>query len=1571
MGGASSGTTTMENTLGECRPAPPLGPEERRALLDGDCHDPHAVLGAHPAEQGTVIRALRPFADTVAVLTRDGGRWELLAEGDGLFAGIVPVPAGTDYRYELRYEDETVLADDPYRFQPTLGELDLHLIGEGRHERLWEVLGSRVRRFGDPDHADRSEPSEPAPDKGSAVGDTTDTAGGPASESSAAGTASTAAAQSNAAAPAAATTTTSAAAAARKAEVEAAFGPVTGVSFAVWAPNARGVRVIGDFNYWNGAAYPLRSLGGSGVWELFVPQTGAGVRYKYEILGRDGIWRQKADPLARRTEPPPGNASVTEESEFAWTDADWLDKRALTDPYRSPMSVYELHLQSWRPGLDYRQLADQLPAYLLELGFTHVEFLPPTEHPFGGSWGYQVSSYFAPTARLGDPDDFRALIDALHAAGIGVFIDWVPAHFPKDSWALAEFDGTALYEHSDPRRGEHPDWGTLVFDYGRREVRNFLVASALFWCEQMHIDGLRVDAVASMLYLDYSREEGEWHPNAFGGRENLEAVSFLQELTATVYKRSPGVVVVAEESTAWPGVTLPTDHHVPGSALTGLGFGFKWNMGWMHDTLGYLAEDPINRRYHHDKMTFALVYAYTEKFVLAISHDEVVHGKGSLLRKMSGDRWQQLANVRAYLAFMWAHPGKQLLFSGCEFAQDAEWSEQHGLDWWLLDYPEHRGVFRTVQDLNFNYTKQPALWEQDHTPAGFEWLVVDDSDHNVFAFVRWSLDGTPLVCVVNFAAVPWEDYHLPLPLSAEDAPRWSELLNTDAEQYGGSGVGNFGTVHSRHQPWSGRPAHTSLRLPPLGTLWLVPERVERPQAELELEAELVAAAEVVAEAEQVAISAVEQEVFGPEADEPGVGEPEPVGEAEPASQVLAALLAEPVPEGLFAVDEPVSEASEALDGPAFELFDTTFEPATELSDAEAEAEAEAELAIISMIEPEVFAPEAFELVATAETEPEPELDEPELAASSAIESEVDEPELAEPESESAADTEPELAAATTIEPEADELELVELKSEPDTGTEPELSAASTIEPEADDLEVVEPELTTSPAVEPETDEPELDESEPEPAAETEPELAATSTTEPETDEPELDESETAADTEPELTASSVSEPEADELELVEPEPELAAGTEPELTATTAVEPETDEPELDELESEPAADTELDLAASSTSEPEADALEASEPELTTSSAIEPENDEPGLVEPEPELATDTEPELAATSTSEPVINEPDIVEPELAATSAIEPETDETELDELESESTTDTELDLAASSTSEPEADELELVEPDPEPAAETEPESAASSAIEPEVDEPEVIDPELAATSAIEPETDESELAESESVAETEPVAEASAALVEPTPETPTAAIEPDAEAPATFTKPELAAEPIVEAEAAKSEAAEPEVTESEAAESEALESAVIESAVIEPEAAEPEPATVPEPTSEAPASATLSAQPAPQPAFPGALSDPEAEVPGAVFELAMEVPVTTTEPPVESLAATAAVTTTPVVPRPAETDEPTVTLPIQSVGASESMSPPVRVTKPTTDTPAQATQIPAQTTAEPAETAGSAAEE
>jgi 1,4-alpha-glucan branching enzyme len=478
------------------------------------------------------------------------------------------------------------------------------------------------------------------------------------------------------------------------------------------------------------------------------------------------------------------------------------------------MSVYEVHLGSWKKhfgggSYSYDELADNLASYVAEMGFTHVEFLPVMEHPFGGSWGYQVTSYYAPTARFGDPDGFRRLVDRLHSEGIGVIVDWVPAHFPKDDFALARFDGTALYEDPNPSRGEHPDWGTYVFNFGRKEVRNFLVANALYWLEEFHVDGLRVDAVASMLYLDYSREPGQWSPNYYGGRENLEAVSFMQEMNATVYKRVPGAVTIAEESTAWPGVTRPTEHE-------GLGFGFKWNMGWMHDSLGYMQNDPVHRSYHHDQMTFSMVYAFSENYVLPISHDEVVHGKGSLLRKMPGDRWQQLANLRAYLSFQWAHPGKQLIFMGTEFAQESEWAESRELDWWLLEHPEHEGVRALVRDLNAIYLGTPALWEQDTQPTGFAWLDANDANHNVFAFVRWDADGSPLVCVTNFAAIPHEGYRLGLPKAGE----WAEVLNTDAEVYGGSGVGNLGTVTALDQPHEGKPASATLRLPPLGTIWL-------------------------------------------------------------------------------------------------------------------------------------------------------------------------------------------------------------------------------------------------------------------------------------------------------------------------------------------------------------------------------------------------------------------------------------------------------------------------------------------------------------------------------------------------------------------------------------------------------------------------------------------------------------------------------------------------------------------------------------------------------------------------------
>jgi 1,4-alpha-glucan branching enzyme len=496
------------------------------------------------------------------------------------------------------------------------------------------------------------------------------------------------------------------------------------------------------------------------------------------------------------------------------------------------MSIYEVHLGSWRPGLSYRDLATELVDYVRDLGFTHVQFLPVAEHPFGGSWGYQVTSYYAPTSRFGSPDDFRYLVDALHQAGIGVLLDWVPGHFPRDEWALARFDGTPLYEHSDPRLGEQPDWGTYVFNFGRTEVRNFLVANAIYWLEEFHVDGLRVDAVASMLYLDYSRKDGEWLPNKYGGRENLEAISFLQEVNATCYKRDPGITMIAEESTAWPGVSRPV-------YLGGLGFGFKWNMGWMHDTLGYLSQDPIYRQYHHNEITFSMIYAFSENFILPMSHDEVVHGKGSLVSKMPGDEWRRFAGLRSLLAYMWAHPGKQLLFMGSEFGQVSEWSADDGLDWWILDFPVHQGVQRLSRDLNAIYRNTPALWELDSTPEGFGWIDSNDAQGNTLSFLR--LAATPgtaapgtatqgdqsrtLACIANFSPQPHENYRVGLPHPG----RWREVLNTDAAVYGGSGVGNMGSIEAVAEPWHGRPASAAITLPPLGVLWLAPEEADAPE----------------------------------------------------------------------------------------------------------------------------------------------------------------------------------------------------------------------------------------------------------------------------------------------------------------------------------------------------------------------------------------------------------------------------------------------------------------------------------------------------------------------------------------------------------------------------------------------------------------------------------------------------------------------------------------------------------------------------------------------------------------------
>ncbi|MGW0174618.1 1,4-alpha-glucan branching protein GlgB [Rhodococcus sp. NPDC003322] len=723
------------------RPGAAPHPDDLARLADGTHHNPHAVLGAHAHRGGTVIRALRPHA--VAVAARVGGVDHPLVDlGDGVFGALIPVEDLVDYRLVVEYPGgHTVVVADGYRFLPTLGDLDLHLLREGRHERLWEILGAHPRNYTTPD------------------------------------------------------------------------GDVTGTSFAVWAPNALGVSVMGDFDGWGGRQAPMRVLGSTGVWELFVPGVGPGDLYKFRVHCRDGSVRDKADPMAFATEVPPATASRITRSTHVWTDAEWIAARAEREPNQEPMSVYEVHLGSWRPGLDYRELAQQLSEYVTEAGFTHVELLPVAEHPYGGSWGYQVTSYYAPTARFGSPDDFRAFVDHLHRSGIGVLVDWVPAHFPKDEWALARFDGEPLYEHADPQRGEQLDWGTYVFDFGRAEVRNFLVANALYWIDQFHVDGLRVDAVASMLYLDYSRPPGGWTPNVHGGRENLEAVAFLQEMNATVHKHHPGVVTIAEESTAWPGVTRAT-------SVGGLGFSMKWNMGWMHDTLGYLGRDPVHRSFHHHEITFSLMYAWSEHYLLPISHDEVVHGKGTLWTRMPGDDHDKAAGLRALLAYMWAHPGKQLLFMGQEFGQRTEWSEERGLDWQQLDDPHtgplQRGVQALVRDLNTVYRGSPALWTLDTSPGGYSWIDANDTENNVLSFLRYGTDGSIVACLFNFAGSPHEHYRVGLP----EPGRWREILNTDAEIYHGSGLGNFGEVTATSAPWHGRPASAEVTLPGGSAIWL-------------------------------------------------------------------------------------------------------------------------------------------------------------------------------------------------------------------------------------------------------------------------------------------------------------------------------------------------------------------------------------------------------------------------------------------------------------------------------------------------------------------------------------------------------------------------------------------------------------------------------------------------------------------------------------------------------------------------------------------------------------------------------
>ena len=714
------------------------------AALAGGLHsDPFALLGPHRSGDVTLVRTFQPQAAAVELLDATGSVLDEMRRlhTDGIYEATLPDEAEC-YRLRVTTAPGDVRTiEDPYRFPSALGELDLHLLGEGAHHKLYEKLGAhRLTLLG-----------------------------------------------------------------------------VEGTHFAVWAPNARRVSVIGDFNDWDGRRHMMRANPGIGVWDIFVPDVGQGAHYKFELLDSQGVLLPlKTDPLAYYYEGPPGNASRVYDSAFVWSDEAWMAQRSAAPNLDLPVSIYEVHLGSWRRksgdsnrSLSYRELADELVAYVLDTGFTHIELLPVTEHPFDGSWGYQPIGMFAPTQRFGEPDDFRYFVNACHRAGISVIIDWVPAHFPRDSHGLARFDGTALYEHADPRRGEHRDWGTLIFNYGRLEVTNYLLASALFWVDEFHLDALRVDAVASMLYLDYSRKEGEWLPNEQGGNENFEAVSFLRRLNEVVHAH--GAVTFAEESTAWPGVSRPT-------YAGGLGFTYKWNMGWMNDTLAYMTEEPIHRKFHHDQLTFGLVYAFSENFVLPLSHDEVVHGKRSLLGRMPGDDWQRFANLRAYFGFMFAHPGKKLLFMGDEFAQSKEWNHDKSLDWHLLEYPSHQGIQRVVRDLNRIYRETPALHQIDFEQAGFEWIDWQDRDASIVAWLRRARDGEHVVCVSNFTPVVRYDYAIGVPASRS----YRELLNTDARDYGGSGIGNPGLIESANVESHGRPASLKLTLPPLATLILIP-----------------------------------------------------------------------------------------------------------------------------------------------------------------------------------------------------------------------------------------------------------------------------------------------------------------------------------------------------------------------------------------------------------------------------------------------------------------------------------------------------------------------------------------------------------------------------------------------------------------------------------------------------------------------------------------------------------------------------------------------------------------------------
>jgi len=714
------------------------------AVSQGRHGNAFAHLGPHQFGKEFWVTAFDPGAE--ALFVDQGGRaYAAIALGpQGIFAARLGGPAP----YTLRWQGYGAewAGEDPYRFGPVLGEMDLHLLGEGRHQRIWQVLGAHVMQH----------------------------------------------------------------------------QGVQGTHFAVWAPNAQRVSVVGDFNHWDGRRAPMRLHQGCGVWEIFLPSVGEGAIYRYEIMGQDGqILPLKSDPVGFGSEHAPANASVVRNIARAqWRDAEWMARRGGAQNIAAPISIYEVHLPSWRRAgdgrmLSYVELAKELVEYAVWMGFTHIEFLPISEYPFDGSWGYQPVGLFAPTIRHGTPDELRALIDSAHQAGLGVLTDWVPGHFPTDAHGLARFDGTALFEHFDPKEGFHQDWNTYIYNYGRVEVANFLISNARYWLEEYHIDGLRVDAVASMLYRDYSRAEGEWVPNHHGGRENYEAIALLRAMNADAYAAMDGIITVAEESTAFDGVSRPVEHG-------GLGFGFKWNMGWMNDTLRYMAEDPVHRRYHHDKMTFGLHYAFSENYVLPISHDEVVHGKGSMLQKMGGDGAQRFANLRAYYGFMWGHPGKKLLFMGCEFAQRREWNHNQSLDWHEANQPAHRGVQLWVRDLNHLYRSEPALHAMDCRAEGFEWIEGGDAEHSVFVWERRAPKAPTVVVACNMTPVP-RRYRLGLPA----AGHWAEVLNSDSAVYGGSNSGNMGGVLAEAMPYHGRAHSAEITLPPLSTLFFKQEITDK------------------------------------------------------------------------------------------------------------------------------------------------------------------------------------------------------------------------------------------------------------------------------------------------------------------------------------------------------------------------------------------------------------------------------------------------------------------------------------------------------------------------------------------------------------------------------------------------------------------------------------------------------------------------------------------------------------------------------------------------------------------------